>query len=125
LPGIETIERNDDTIPSRVDVYLRHESNDRGLKRRPARLLCSFNRDCITVSGLDQWGRYQVLLCGWGKLVDDAVSVYLPRDRKELETVWIIVQSAHDRLFGTSEPEAGSLIISTWDWPRSSRTSLQ
>ena len=125
LPGVETIERNDNAAPARVDIFLRRESTDRGLKRRPLRLLCSLGNDTVIVSGLDRWDRYQALSCGWGRLVDDLVCVYLPRDRNELETVWRIVLRAYDALFDSSAPEPGSLIVSTWDWPRFSRTSLQ
>lgn len=125
LPGIETIERADDTVPCRLDVYLRRECPDRALKNKPARLFCSLDRDSVTVRGLDRWGRYQVLACGWGRLVDDRVCVYLPRDRKELEAVWSIVHRAYDSFFDSPEPEPGSIVLSTWDWPKFSRTSLQ
>lgn len=125
LPGIETAERGNEAVPGRVDVYLRRDRTDQGLKRKPARLLCSLDRDNVIVAGLDRWEQYQVLSTGWGKLVDDTVYVYLPRDGKELETVWSIVERAYDRLFDSSAPEHGSLIISTWDCPKYSRTSLQ
>ena len=125
LPGIETIERADDTVPCRLDVYLRRECPDRALKNKPARLFCSLDRDSVTVRGLDRWGRSQVLSCGWGRLVDDRVCVYLPRDRKELEAVWSIVHRAYDSFFDSPEPEPGSIVLSTWDWPKFSRTSLQ
>jgi hypothetical protein len=125
LPGVATIERNGDTVPCRIDIYLRRGGRDRGLKRQPARLLCSLDRDSIAVNGLDQWDRYQVLSRGWGRLVDNLVSVHLPRDRKELETVWSIIKTAYDRNFESSAPEPDSVTVSTWDWPKFSRTSLQ
>ena len=125
LPGIETIERNDEAVPSRIDICLRRKGTDRGLKSKSARLLCSLDRENVTVSGLDRWGRHHVLACGWGRLVGDRVSVYLPRDRKELETVWSILQRAYNRRYDPSAPEPGSLTVSIWDWPKFSRTSLQ
>jgi hypothetical protein len=125
LPGIEIIERRDEEVPCRIDIYLSHEDSNRRPLGKPAFLFCSFDRESVTVSGLDQWNRYQVLSYGWGKLVEDRVRVFLPRDRRELETVWLIVQSAHSRLFDASVPETGSQTISTWDWPKFSRTSLQ
>ena len=124
LPGIETIERNNETIPGRVDVYLRREASDRVLKHEPAPRLCSLDCDGLTVSGLDRWDRYQVLANRWGKLMIDQVCVYLPRDQKELEIVWSIIRQAYDRLFDTSTSETGSGEISTWDFPKFSRTSL-
>lgn len=124
LPGIETIERNDETIPRRVDIYLRRKASDRALKHESAPGLCSLDCDGLTVSGLDRWDRYQVLANGWGKLVDAQVRVYLPRDHKELEIVWRIFQQAYDRLLDTATSELGSGEISTWDFPKFSRTSL-
>ena len=125
LPGIETVERNEETSPRRVEIYLRHEASDLVLKRKAAQMLCSLDCDGVYLNGLDRWERHQVLANGWGKLVEHEVCVYLPRDSHELEIVWSVVQRAYDRLFGPSTPEAGSLVISTWDWPRFSRTSLQ
>lgn len=124
LPGIETIERNDEAIPGRVDVYLRREASDRVLKHESAPRLCSLDCDGLTVSGLDRWDRYQVLANRWGKLMIDQVCVYLPRDQKELEIVWSIIRQAYDRLFDTSTSELGSGEISTWDLPKFSRTNL-
>ena len=125
LPGIEIIERRDEEVPCRIEIYLGHEGTNRATQGQPPFLLCSLERESVTVGGLDQWNRYQVLSYGWGKLVDDRVRVFLPRDRRELETVWLIVQNAHSRLFDASAPNSGSLTISTWDWPKFSRTSLQ
>jgi hypothetical protein len=125
LPGIEIIERSVATAPCRIDIYLRRAGTNGKPKGKPACLFCSLDRESATVSGLDEWSRYQVLSNGWGKLDDELVCVYLPRDRKELETVWLIVQRAHSNLFDASLPEPGSLTVSTWDWPEFSRTSLQ
>ena len=125
LRGIETVERNDETNPRRVEVYLQREAADRVLKRRPARLLCSLDCDGVIVSGLNRWERYQVLANGWGKLINDQVCVYLPRDSKELEIVWSVIRRAYDRMFDPLTPEVGSVVVSTWDWPKVSPTSLQ
>ena len=125
LRGIETVERNDETTPRRVEIYLQRESSDRVLKKKPRQMLCGLDCNGVFVNGLDRWEKYQVLAKGWGKLVDHQVCVYLPRDKKELEIVWDVIQRAYDRFLGPAAPEAGSLVISTWDWPRHSRTSLQ
>jgi hypothetical protein len=124
LPGIETIERNDDSESCRIDIYLRNGRMSLRPSRKPALLFCSLERSDITVSGLDRWTRHQVLSRGWGQLVGDAVCVTLPRDAAELETVWSIVQQAHGHLFDASTPEPGAVRISTWDLPKFSRTSL-
>jgi hypothetical protein len=124
-PGIETVECNDEASPRRVEIYLRRDSSDRVLRRKPPRMLCSLDCKGVFLSGLNRWERYQVLANGWGKLTDDHVCVYLPRDSKELEIVWSVFQRAYERFIGPAEPEAGSPVISTWDWPRFSRTKLQ
>ncbi len=125
LPGIETVERTDDMVPSRIDVYLRREGSARMFKSRQARLFCSLNCDSVIVSGLDRWGQHQVLSCGWGTLIDELVCIHLPRDHKELDSVWNIVHRAYKNFFDSSGPEPGSIVLSTWDWPKYSRTSLQ
>lgn len=125
LPGIETVECSDEIVPRRVDIFLRREAADRVLKRQPQRLLCSIDCEGLTLNGLDRWERHQVLATGWGRLVDKHVCVFLPRDKAELKVVWSVVERAHKRLSGPVAPEAGTLVISTWDWPRYSRTSLQ
>jgi hypothetical protein len=99
LPGIETIERNDESIPRRVDVYLRQETSGRMLQRKAPQLLCGLDCSGVVVSGLNLWERYQVLANGWGKLVGDQVYVHLPRDQKELEIVWSIIRRAYDGFF--------------------------
>ena len=125
LPEIETVERNDEASPRRVDIYLRRDAADRVLKRKPPQLLCSLDSNGVFLSGLDRWEQYQVLAKGWGRLVDDRVFVYLPRDNKELEAVWNTFRTAYERLIGPAKPESGSLVVSTWEYPRFSRTSLQ
>lgn len=125
LPGIETVERNDETFPRRVEIYLRRDASDRVLKRKPLQLLCSLDCNGVILSGLDRWERYQVLAKGWGQLVEDQVCVHLPRDSRELESVWNVFQRAYERLMDPAKPESGSLEVSTWDYPGFSRTSLQ
>ena len=41
LPGIETIERNDDSGSCRIDIYLRNGRMSLRPSRKPALLLCS------------------------------------------------------------------------------------
>lgn len=125
LPGIETIERNDEIIPGRVDIYLRQESSGRALKPEHALQLCCLGCTGVTVSGLNRWDRYQVLANGWGKLMDAKVCVFLPRDHEELDIVWRIIRQAYDRLSGPSTSETELAEISTRDFPRFSRISLQ
>ena len=125
LQGISVAERNDAAGPCQVDVHLGTRRSLRPLTGSESSLLCSLNRDGITVCGLDRWARYQVLARGWGALNEASVLVYLPRNRKELEAVWKIVKRAYDIRISQPAGEVGTQVISTWDWPEFSRTSLQ
>ena len=124
LPGIETVERRDDSVPCRVDVYLKRDL-DRRLRAHMAPLFCSLRRDGVVVRGLDGWAQHKVISKGWGKLDFDRVLLFLPRDRRELEAVWKILKRAYDNLFIPSARVPGAHIVSTWDWPKFSRTTLQ
>ena len=82
LPGIEIIERRDEEVPCRIEIYLGHEYTNRATQGQPPFLLCSLDRESVTVGGLDKWYRYQVLSYGWGLLVDVRVRVFLTLDRR-------------------------------------------
>ena len=125
LQGIHVAERNDDTLPCRVDVHLLPQSGKRNGNGGDAPLLCSLSREGITINGLDYWARHQVLACSWGVLNRDSVRVYMPRDDKELETVWQIVRRAYDNRQSEPGRDSGAQVTGTWDWPKFSRTSLQ
>ena len=125
LHGIETVERNNDSVPSQVDVYLSRYSTLPARKKLSPPLLCSVDNKGLTIAGLDSWARHQVISNGWGNLISDSVLVLLPRDDKELEVCWSIVQRAYDNLFNSAAPEPGRQLVSTWDWPKTSRTTLQ
>lgn len=125
LAGIETVESTNESLPRQVDIYLRRVGAGRLLKRKPAQRLCCLDCNSVTVSGLSRWDRYQVLTNGWGKLINDQVCLYLPRDSEEVEVIWSVIRQAHDRLTGPLIRESGSRIVSTRDWPKFSRTSLQ
>lgn len=124
LPGIETVERRDDSVPCQVDVYLKRDP-ERQLRSHPATLFCSLTADSVVVRGLDLWAQHKVISSGWGKLDFDRVRIYPPRNRRELEVVWKILQRAHDKLFKPSANIPGAHIVSTWDLPKFSRTTLQ
>lgn len=125
LPGIETVERRDDAVPCQIDVYLKRDSTRSLRERQAAPLFCSLSRDGIAICGLDLWARHQVLSRGWGKLNFDEVLVFLPRNSRELDTVWKVVRRAYDNLFDPSARVPGAHMVSTWDWPKFSRTTLQ
>lgn len=125
LQDIDVAEQPDDAVPCRVDVYLTTHHPIASCDETPANLLCSLSRDGISIYGLDRWARYQVLARGWGGLNHTCAQVYLPRDTNELEAVWQIVRRAYDNRYFEPERELEELVVSIWDWPKYSRTSLQ
>lgn len=125
LPGIETVESSADTLPREVRIFLKGPGGGRTIRpgRRP--LLCTLSREGLVVNGLSPGQKHQVLSRGWGKLVNDDVLVFLPRNNEELETCWDILRSAYDSLFDASAANHGTVRVSVWDLPRFSRTTLQ
>ena len=49
----------------------------------------------------------------------------LPRNTRELDVAWKILPRAYTNLCGPSAEVAGAQIVSTWDYPMFSRTTLQ
>ena len=97
LPGVHTVEDQSHTLPCRADVFLRVPS--RSIRRDyEAFLLCTIHRNGIGIYGLTEWHRHQVLLGGWGRLVQDHVLMHLPRDSEELEVCWGFLQRAYQYL---------------------------
>jgi hypothetical protein len=125
LQGIDVAEQPDDAAPCRVDIYLTNPHPIASRTQRPSTLLCSLSRDGISIYGLDRWARYQVLARGWGVLNEACAQVHLPRDTNEIEAVWQIVRRAYDSRQLEPERQLERLVVSTWDWPKYSRTSLQ
>ena len=125
LQDIDVAEQPDDAVPCRVDVCLTPHHPRASCDETPENLLCSLSRDGISIYGLDRWARYQVLARGWGGLNHTCAQVYLPRDTNELEAVWQIVRRAYDNRHFEPERELEELVVSIWDWPKYSRTSLQ
>jgi len=124
FPGIETVECRNDTVPCQVDVYLKRDTAERVRRTQSPPLLYSLSCNGVMVSGLDRSAQHKVVSRGWGKLFFAQVLVFLPRDNKELDVVWKILQRAYDNLFDSSANESGTHIVSTWDWPKCLRTTL-
>lgn len=124
LRGVETIDHRVDTVPRQIDVYLKHDGADGARRTQSPPMLCSLNSNGLMVSGLDRWARHHVASRGWGRPIFDQMLIFLPRDNKELDVVWKILRRAYDNLYVSSAREPGSQIVSTWDSPKSLRTTL-
>ena len=125
LPGIDTIDSSADTLPRVVHVYLLCKGRPRTIRPGRGQLLCAISAEGVILNGLDRVRKHQVLSRGWGRLVEDAVLLFLPRNDEELETCWGILRSAYDSLFDASVASKGTVKVSMWDVPRFSRTTLQ
>lgn len=125
LTGIEILKRRDESIPGQIDVYVRQDSTARSLANHDAKLFCSLNSKGIMIRGLDRWAKHQLISRGWGKLIPGDVLVFLPRDGKELHIIWKVLQRAYDNIYDPAAKTSGTHIVSTWDWPQFSRTTLQ
>lgn len=124
LPGIETLEERPGAVPSRVDVYLRPPSAS--IRRRPEPVkLCTISRNGIAVCGLSDRDRYWVLSRGWGRLCQNGVNVFLPRDIEELEVCWTILEQAYRSVYESSVTVAPPRIAWSDRLPKFSRTTLQ
>lgn len=125
LTGIEILKRRDESIPGQIDVYVRQDSTARSLANHDAKLFCSLNSKGIMIRGLDRWAKHQLISRGWGKLIPGDMLIFLPRDGEELDVIWKVLQRAYDNIYDPAAKTSGTHIVSTWDWPQFSRTTLQ
>ena len=125
LQGVDVAEQHDDSGSCRVDAHLRLSRPVAPYPDSRSTLLCSLSSDGISIFDLDRWAQNQVVAHGWGALHETYALVHLPRDANELEAVWQIVRRAYDHWQIEPNTEHAGPVLSTWDWPQISRTSLQ
>jgi hypothetical protein len=91
LPGVHTFEDSLEASPSIVGVHLAHSSR----RHQSAVLFCKIRCDGISVDGLSDAARHQVLSRGWGRLENRSIQLYLPRDDDEFDVCWHILYRAY------------------------------
>lgn len=124
LPGIRTVENGSGTLPCGVTVYLTRQG--RALRKQlPPRILCEISKDGVSIYGLCNRDRHQVLSRGWGKLEQDRVRMFLPRDDAEMEVCWRILQRAYCSILDLSARSPSMRYPTFGELPRFSRTTLQ
>ncbi len=123
LPEVTVRERGDDAVGGTVDVYI-HSQVTRLGKVPPARLFCRIDHEAITVYGLDDWEKHQVLAGGWGNLHLRNVRLHMPRNETETDVCWTILRQAYDAL-RTTPVAPGMCLAPRPVWPSYSRTKLQ
>ena len=90
----------------------------------PPVLFCRFGSTGISVEGLTDAERYQVLSRGWGRLEHHRIRLFTPRDEGDLEACWSILLRAYNTI--TRAP-AGLHVapqVLPDNLPKPSRTSL-
>lgn len=121
LEWIEIVDVPSDTVPAAVEIFLQNPAVPLR-KRQTPKLICRIDRTGIEIHGLSDRDRHHILSRRWGRLIFDAVQLYLPRDDNELETCWSVVKHAYD---STIEAESASSAARLPELPKYSRTSLQ
>lgn len=123
LPGLHTFEDPLEPSPCTVAVYLQTMSGRRRANAT-ARLFCKIRGTGISVEGLDDAERHQVLSRGWGRLESRGIQLFLPRDDDEFDVCWNIVHRAYRNI---SNPPARTLFAARpplAELPEFSRTIL-
>jgi hypothetical protein len=124
MPCIRTVENGGEALPSSVAVYL-DEGRAPARKRMPPVTLCVIRRNDLTVYGLDLEDRRHLVTRGWGEAEHDRVRMFLPRDEREVDILWTILQHAHCALLNPSARSTVARHRVNGDLPRFSRTTLQ
>jgi hypothetical protein len=78
----------------------------------------------ISLPGLTDPERHQVLSRGWGRLDRQRVLLYLPRDESELAICWSILYRAYNSIINSPEQMSASPRAHFDDYPEPSHTSL-
>ena len=88
------------------------------------RALCRIGSEGISVEGLSDKERHQVLSRGWGRLEKRRVRLFPPRDDEELEICWSILCQAYHSILSAPVDSPTAPRASVDDLPEVSRTSL-
>lgn len=123
LPGIAVIDSDGDKGPFVVKLLLATPGGSPGA-RAEQRPFAEISRDGIAVYGLRSWDKHQLLSRGWGRLQKHNVLLFLPRDERELDICWSIIQRAYESLTDLSAVRSARARFLA-DLPRPVRPSLQ
>jgi hypothetical protein len=123
LPRAQTTEDQHLAHARTLSVFLRQFGSSDG-DGQPAILLCRIGSEGISVEGLSDNERHQVLSRGWGSLEKRRVRLFPPRDDEELEVCWSILCRAYHSILSTPVDSPTAPRVSVADLPEVSRTSL-
>jgi hypothetical protein len=123
LAYVQIVEDAFGTPPCTIGVFLQRDTGP-SRKRPPAILFCRISNAGISVEGLTDTERHQVLSRGWGQLENHRIRLFMPRDSRELETCWSILYRAYGSIINTPARAAAMPRAYAADLPEISRTSL-
>jgi hypothetical protein len=103
-------------------IYLEHEPTRR--THAAPILLGRFGPAGISVEGLNDAERYQVLSTGWGRLEQHRVRLFPPRDEADAEVCWAILRHAYTTIINAPERSHVAPRVLFDDLPKPSRPSL-
>jgi hypothetical protein len=123
LPFVQTVEDDFGVLPGTVGAFLKLDVTSIR-QREPAVLFCRISHSGISVEGLTDAERHQVLSRGWGQLENRRVRLFMPRNDDELEICWGILYRAYHSIINTPVRSATMPRANVVDLPEISRTSL-
>lgn len=123
LPHVQAADDTLDELPGTVAAFLQPNVGPTG-NQRAAVLFCRINSAGISLEGLTDTERHQVLSRGWGQLEKRRVRLLLPRDEEELEICWSILHRAYRSIINSPACLRTATKAPVGELPEVSRTSL-
>jgi hypothetical protein len=123
LASVQVIDDDFEPVPRSVAVYVRNR--ERSPQQRPSAVrFCKIDSSGISVAGLSDAERHQVLSRGWGRLEKRRIRLFMPRDDAELKVCWAILCRAYDSIINSPANLLAVPRASANELPEISRTSL-
>jgi len=123
LPHVHTVEDPAGILPGKVAVYV-HAADRARLQCSTPAPFCDITNSGISVEGLNDAERHQVLSRGWGRLENRRMQLFLPRDDAELEVCWSILHRAYCAIINSPAAPPRTLRAPVAELPEFSRTTL-
>jgi len=123
LPRVHTVEEPDGILPGKVAVYVHAAGAARRQHESPISF-CDITSSGISLEGLDDAERHQVLSRGWGRLENHRMQLFLPRNDGELDVCWRILYRAYCSLINSPAARPLARRAPPAELPEFSRTTL-
>jgi hypothetical protein len=123
LPYVQTVERGGHCGPITACVFLQPDQRP-ARKQFPPVMLCQVSHTGISVEGLSDAERLEVLGKGWGRLEANRVQLFLPRNDSELEACWSILYRAYNSIINPPQQSPTAPAVLFGDSAEPSHMSL-